>query len=351
VSDQPAEPTYSTLQVDGFDPDAVAELISDTRMEQRILRGGTFSVTHQRVNWGDAILECGSYSLPVLAQGSFPHDRLGIGFTLEAREPGNLNGQPVLPGSPRIFTEGCEITYRTAAGLTWTVFHVARQELEALAAIRLGCGLPVPAHGLLNLPPSDAGRSLAVAIRETLSTANPVSAIPLGSASEVRERLLELYVLAIADSLQLDYRRLSRSTIRRTEVVRRAREHLLENLNQPFSLKALCTVTGCTERVLQYVFREQYGVSPQSWFLVMRLNAAHRELRSKGPGDTRITDLAMRWGFTHLGRFSVEYRRLFGKRPIDTLRKREHKSITLASAPHSDCVIDSTPSRGRAGRG
>ena len=39
----------------------------------------------------------------------------------------------------------------------------------------------------------------------------------------------------------------------------------------------------------------------------------------------------MRWGFAHFGHFSVEYRRLFGERPIDTLKKREHDRIDAPS--------------------
>jgi AraC family transcriptional regulator, ethanolamine operon transcriptional activator len=331
MQEEAAAATCSNLRLNGFDPDALAALITNARFEHRILRGGPFSASRQQVDWGDVILECGRYSLPVLAQGSFPGDSLCIGFTLDACEQGNLNGQLVLRGSPRIFTEGCEIAYRTAARLTWTSFHIAREELERASTTRLGRPLPIPARGLLNLLPSNAGRALARTIRETLSTASRASALPARFARVAREQLLHAYIDAIADSLQLDCRHLARTAIRRTAVVSRARDHMLANLDQPFSMQALCRATARTERVLQYVFREMYGVSPQAWFRVMKLNAIHRDLRSKGPGDVRITDVAMRWGFTHLGRFSGEYRRLFGERPIDTLRKRERKSIALAS--------------------
>jgi AraC-like DNA-binding protein len=344
MNEQAAAARYSILQVNGFDPDALAEVITDTRIEQRILRGGAFSVTHHRVNWRDVILECGEYSLPVLAQGCLPGDRLCIGFTLDAREIGSLNGEPVLPGSPRIFTEGCEVNYRTAAGLTWTTLHVSRQELEDMAVIRLGRPLPIPARGLLNLLPSDAGRALARTIRETLSTASRVSALPAAFAREPRDRLLDAYIDAIAGSLQLEEPPLSHAAIRRTEVVSRAREHLLENLRQPFSMQALCMATARTERVLQYTFREVYGLGPKAWFQVMKLNAIHRDLRSIGPGDARITDLAMRWGFLHLGRFSMAYRRLFGERPIDTLKG----GSTVKRPLHP--VLDGQPTYHRAVR-
>jgi AraC family ethanolamine operon transcriptional activator len=53
----------------------------------------------------------------------------------------------------------------------------------------------------------------------------------------------------------------------------------------------------------------------------MQLNAARRDLRMARDRSERISDIAMRWGFLHLGRFAEEYRLLFGERPTDTLRR------------------------------
>jgi AraC family ethanolamine operon transcriptional activator len=50
------------------------------------------------------------------------------------------------------------------------------------------------------------------------------------------------------------------------------------------------------------------------------LNAIRRELRhARGSGE-RLSDVAMRWGFLHFGRFAEDYRNLFGERPSDALR-------------------------------
>lgn len=35
-----------------------------------------------------------------------------------------------------------------------------------------------------------------------------------------------------------------------------------------------------------------------------------------------ITEIAMGWGFTHMGRFSLSYRQVFGESPSETLRRR-----------------------------
>ena len=55
-----------------------------------------------------------------------------------------------------------------------------------------------------------------------------------------------------------------------------------------------------------------------------RFERARDELRRSEPEAT-VTDVATRWGFDHMGRFAVEYRRRFGESPSQTLGKRRHR--------------------------
>lgn len=51
-----------------------------------------------------------------------------------------------------------------------------------------------------------------------------------------------------------------------------------------------------------------------------RLNGVREQLLEDGcPGN--ISAIAMSWGFFHLGRFSGEYRKLFGETPSATLQR------------------------------
>ena len=102
--------------------------------------------------------------------------------------------------------------------------------------------------------------------------------------------------------------------------LRRAQEYLLADLDRPFRLGELARAAHCSERYLQITFAQAYGIGPMEWFRVVRLKAAHRELREQSSGDTRIAEVALRWGFSHLGRFSTKYRKLFGETPSQTLR-------------------------------
>lgn len=48
----------------------------------------------------------------------------------------------------------------------------------------------------------------------------------------------------------------------------------------------------------------------------LRLEKAHQELRNSEYQS--VTDIAYKWNFTHLGRFSQEYKRRYGELPSST---------------------------------
>jgi adenylate cyclase len=62
------------------------------------------------------------------------------------------------------------------------------------------------------------------------------------------------------------------------------------------------------------------AASPLEYWRRFRLAAAREELL-KGLDDTSITEVAIRFGFSHFGRFSQQYRRCFGETPSTTLRR------------------------------
>lgn len=81
----------------------------------------------------------------------------------------------------------------------------------------------------------------------------------------------------------------------------------------------ICTTVGVSERTLQYAFRTYVDMSPMAYLRLCRLNRVRAMLRMADPSDTTITVVAMRFGFVHLGRFSSDYKRVFGESPSVTL--------------------------------
>jgi AraC-like DNA-binding protein len=85
------------------------------------------------------------------------------------------------------------------------------------------------------------------------------------------------------------------------------------------ALGDLCSALGTTERTLQAAFTEQFGTGFREMDRTFRLQAAHEALLAED-GVASVTEVATRFGFWHLGRFSAYYKAMFGRLPSDTWR-------------------------------
>jgi transcriptional regulator GlxA family with amidase domain len=72
--------------------------------------------------------------------------------------------------------------------------------------------------------------------------------------------------------------------------------------------------------LLQSGFRKIHGTTPVGYLRRIRLEAAHAEL-SRPDNLLPVSEVAMKWGFTHMGRFASLYRSAFGLYPSDSVRR------------------------------
>jgi len=116
--------------------------------------------------------------------------------------------------------------------------------------------------------------------------------------------------------------------------VRRAEEYILNFAGAPLTVPELCRAAGVSERTLQNAFMERLGVSPKAYLKSFRLHRAHANLENADPRSTKVSDVAKRWGFWHMGQFAVDYRKQFGEKPSQTLnRPRSGSRSATPSAP------------------
>ncbi|MFI6982204.1 AraC family transcriptional regulator [Embleya sp. NPDC050154] len=104
--------------------------------------------------------------------------------------------------------------------------------------------------------------------------------------------------------------------------LRRALAYCAEHAGEPISVKAVAAAAGMSVRTLQEKFRIHLGVTPVGHLRRVRLAGAHADLLNVAEGRSRetVTDIALRWGFGHLGRFGSMYRETYGQLPSRTLR-------------------------------
>ena len=105
----------------------------------------------------------------------------------------------------------------------------------------------------------------------------------------------------------------------RPRPVHRVMTAIEEDPARAWSPADLAEIGGVSVRRLQQAFREHVGTTPFAHLHDVRLDRVHEDLRT-GRGAS-VTDVALGWGVTHLGRFAAAYRVRFGELPSETLAR------------------------------
>lgn len=101
--------------------------------------------------------------------------------------------------------------------------------------------------------------------------------------------------------------------------IRRAESFIRDNLAQPLTILDIVQAVGVPERTLFAAYRKHKGLAPMAHHRVLRMQAARAELL-KPSQDATVASIACKWGFFHLGHFSMAYQRQFQELPSETLR-------------------------------
>jgi transcriptional regulator GlxA family with amidase domain len=107
--------------------------------------------------------------------------------------------------------------------------------------------------------------------------------------------------------------------------LQRAEEYIRSHLRDPFSLRDLTEATGTSPSTLLRIFKTHHGVSPMQYVKLLRLQAVRRSLLDSDPLSDMVGGVASEYGFRQLGRFSADYRKVYGELPSATLRRRRHR--------------------------
>lgn len=321
--DEPMFP-YSRFVVDGFDADALLGVVRDTRFEQRLLAAGHFRACVQRLVFPEFSLDSGAYTLPIFASGSFSQGMIALALAVTCAQPMWANGRWIAAGQIMVFAEDSELNVRPSpGGWQWAVMLIPRTVLQREAVQRVGRELRLPRVGWYSraAAPTDA-RNLREGVFTVLQDAAGWQGIvPPEQLERQASTLLGVFIDAVAASDGGPERRGlgSCNERRRDAIVRQAEAYLKLQLENPYDSRALSRHLGVGERQLERLFRDAYGHGPCHWHQLARLNLARSALRhARGP--VGVTEVATRFGFAHLGRFSVMYRDVFGESPRDTLR-------------------------------
>lgn len=101
--------------------------------------------------------------------------------------------------------------------------------------------------------------------------------------------------------------------------LKRARDYIHGHAHEKITPEDLAAYAGCSYRSLQAIFGKVLGVSPMAYLQRTRLEGVRGDLLNADCQQQSVAEIASRWGFLHMGRFALFYKKQFGVSPSETL--------------------------------
>lgn len=250
----------------------------------------------------------GSYQVNIPLQGRMEITRHRETFTSTATRPALL-----APGQPYLgrWTEDC----------TQLAVNFDRAALEAELERQLGRPVAAPIRFAFDMDLAvPASQSWLAAVRLVESECErPGNIVDHPRAARHVEQLLAAGLL-IAQPHNYSEALLSAHRSPGPRAVKQAVDIIDSAPDQPLTASDLASAVGVSVRALQEGFRRYVGLSPMSYLREVRLARVHADLVAAPPGSVTVTEVALRWGFPHLGRFAAAYQEKYGVLPSRELR-------------------------------
>jgi AraC-like DNA-binding protein len=100
--------------------------------------------------------------------------------------------------------------------------------------------------------------------------------------------------------------------------ISKVRDLLQSSLQNDINIKDITQQLDISERQLHHAFKLAYGFTPKQYLQNLRLNAIRNEflLHRKA----KVSEIAMKYHFLHMGHFSSEFKKMFGQTPSEVLK-------------------------------
>jgi AraC-like DNA-binding protein len=264
------------------------------------------------------------YGAAIEIDCSPPVNMVTVNFVLDGMMRVEDGGRTTVadPQCAAVFSFHEDLAMQWAPGTRQLMLTIERPRVERHLRNLLAEPLdrPLKFHNRADL--ADGGQGIASAVRtlkQALQLCGKAGPPPL-LATELEHGVLTALLLGqrhnYTDAI------FSARALPSPRVVRRVVELIDSAPETPFTIADLAGFAGVSERSLHAAVRRQLGTSPMSYVRRRRLEKAHAELLSLDrAAGVKVTDVALRYGFTHTSRFAAAYREQFGELPSDTLRR------------------------------
>jgi AraC-like DNA-binding protein len=283
---------------------------------------GAFHAELTKIDLHKLWMQRGNESLPRVFHGVVSPKRAIIGFLSDPHQPGCRHcGIDVSPDEI-IFNDQNEMHRQTIGPCRWGSLSLTPENLAEAGAALAGRPVLRPSVTVVIRPPAKLMSHLVNLHTKAsnLAKTTPDILVNVEVARALENALIEATVLCLSGDNE---QKRSLANQRHSKIMARFEEFLSSHQTAPVYLAEICAVVGASERTLRACCQEQLGMGPIKYLHLRRMHLARRALCASRPGGSTVTRIAADHGFWEFGRFSVEYRHLFGESPAATLNRRQ----------------------------
>jgi len=259
-----------------------------------------------------------SFDRPFHQQGSSPIDRLVFGFPDSESAPITQCGEQTQAGYMLNLNLSNGLDSVSGAGFIGYAVALRNEDFERVTR---QLGLDQPSEQMMHSTPqwrSPEAAQIGAQLRLLFEAAERDSR-PLTEFNELISCEITTAVATILGSQPVGAERASPSY--RAKVLRKSLDILREQDQLPISVSELCSRVGASSATLNRFFCSEYGLSPKAYIRSRCLSAVRDELRCT-ERESRISDIANKWGFWHMGQFARDFRKQFGELPSELLARQ-----------------------------
>ena len=303
------------------DPDQYRSTIRAGTYELFVKSRGDFHAELARIDLERLWMQRGDTNLPWIMTATVDPERAPLQFLADADQaPLREDGMEVSPGEIVVYR-------RQATSHSWSSGHcrqasmsLTHEDLAEAGEAIAGRELTAPLSTYVARPTPVAMARLTALHKAAgeLARRSPDMLATPGIAHALEQKLVHAMITCLSADLPSERRFCG---LQHSRVINRFERFLETRQYQPVYLAEICAAIGASERTLRTCCQEHYGMGPVRYLWLRRMHLARRALLRTDAAASTVTAIAADHGFWEFGRFSVEYRILFGELPSVSLHR------------------------------
>jgi AraC family ethanolamine operon transcriptional activator len=323
--------TVERRDLDGFE--GLQEAVQGTHFEIVQLGRGKLHGSIVYVGIDDFTLSVSAFSKGLLAQRTAADDKILLGMLLVATDRVTQWSFDMLPGDIVVIPPRSEHHAAHHGASSYAVIQLDPRELPSIFG---GDPWLSDAENWQKKNRYRANPDVGMIAAGGLSRlaghlVRHAGVLPDGATEFWKRTMIECMAATIRTSLPSEGNFHLPSAMK---LVRSVEDYLQAVGDRPTHISEICARLGLSRRSLHRAFHEIVGIGPGAFLRHKRMCTVHSILKASSPAATTVGEVAIGQGFVELGRFSHDYRIMFGEYPSQTLSTQAGGEASVFEGRH-----------------